>query len=410
MHNDRWFRDYVQLQFRIDKAIRKFTESRFVDYYYGPPEWKAAVEAEDETPALELVRAAHALLDALPEQGFENQRMKYLSKQVIALETVCRKLNGETFALADETERCFDIRPAWVPESRFAEAHALLDEALPGEGSIFERRQRLRRRYELAGEQRKELITFMRQAMMEARRRTLAFVDLPEGEEVELAIVSDQVFGGENWYLGNYNSRVELNTDLPTNMSWLVNLVCHEGYPGHHTEFVMKERHLYRERGYTEQCISPIISPQSVISEGIATAAEEIIFTLDEAEQWGREYLYPAAGVKPVDADRAKLTRSGELLSGVEGNARFMLSEGRSEDEVKAYLMKYQLIPENYAQSSIDFLSDPFREAYIFTYSYGKDLMRPYLSGSDKQQVFKRFLTEQMCPSDLRVKNKLPGN
>jgi hypothetical protein len=44
--NEQWFREYVLLAFRMGKAIRKFTESRFVDYYYGPPEWKAEAEAE----------------------------------------------------------------------------------------------------------------------------------------------------------------------------------------------------------------------------------------------------------------------------------------------------------------------------------------------------------------------------
>ncbi len=31
--SEQWFREYVLLAFRIDKAIRKFSESRFVDYY-----------------------------------------------------------------------------------------------------------------------------------------------------------------------------------------------------------------------------------------------------------------------------------------------------------------------------------------------------------------------------------------
>src|SRR5579859_165723 len=196
--SEQWFRDYVQLQFRMDKSIRKFTESRFVDYYYGPPGWKAAVEHEAETPAPDLVRAATTLLDTLPEQGFEAHRALYLSKQVVALETVCRKLNGETFTLEDEVQRCFDIRPTWTPETRFEEAHALFDEVLPGQGSIFERLQALRNRYNLASEKAGLTIDFMRQAMNEARRRVLTFVNLPEGEEVELAVVSDKVFGGEN--------------------------------------------------------------------------------------------------------------------------------------------------------------------------------------------------------------------
>lgn len=299
----------------MDKAIRKFSESRFVDYYYGPPAWKEAVEQEAETPAPDLVRAATTLLDTLPDQGFEEHRALYLSKQVVALETVCRKLNGETFALEDEVQRCFDIRPTWTPETRFEEAHTLLDEVLPGQGSIFERMQALRNRYMLVSEKADLTVDFMRKAMDEARRRVLTFTNLPDGEEVELAVVSDKVFGGENWYLGNYRSRVELNTDLPTNMRWLMDLVCHEGYPGHHTEFVLKERHLYRERGYIEQSISPIICPQSVISEGIATSAFDMVFTDVESEQWAREHLYPAAGIEPLDIDMEKF-RAGRRTDG----------------------------------------------------------------------------------------------
>lgn len=399
--SNQWFRDYVQLQFRIDKSIRKFTESRFVDYYYGPPEWKAAIEHEAETPAPDLVRAATALLDTLPEQDFKEHRALYLSKQVVALETVCRKLNGETFAFEDEVQRCFDIRPTWTPETLFEEAHALLDDALPGQESIFERLQALRSRYNLPREKAGLTLDFMRQAMNEARRRVLAFAILPQGEEIELAVVSDKVFGGENWYLGKYRSRVELNTDLPINLRGLMNLVCHEGYPGHHTEFALKERSLYRERGYMEQAISPIISPQSVISEGIATTAFDMVFTDVDSEQWAREHLYPAAGIEPVDIDTEKFRRANELMMGISGNARFMLSDGRPDEEVKQYLMRYGLMPKEYAQKNLEFLRDPFREGYIFTYFYGRRLMKPWLQGDDRLQVFTRFLTEQICPSDL---------
>jgi len=399
--NEQWFKNYVLLQFRMDKAIRKYTESRFVDYYYGPPEWKAAVETEPETPAPELVRAAMALLDTLPTQGFEAHRVTYLSKQVIALETVCRKLNGETFSLEDEVQRCLDIRPTWIPETQFEQAQAMLDELLPGEGSIFDRRQALRKRYELAREKSGLLMGFMRRAKAEARRRVQAFVEMPQGEEVELAIVTDKVYGGDNWYMGDFRSHVDINTDLPTHMGWLMGLICHECYPGHHTEFVLKEQHLYHERGYMEQVIAPIICPQSVISEGIATTAFDMIFTPAEAEQWAVEHLYPEAGIDPASIDMEKFYRAGELMAGIDGNARFMLSEGRSDEEVKQYVAKYAMLPDEYAQKSVEFLKDPFHEAYIFTYFYGRQLMKPWLEGSDKQAVFKRFLTEQLCPSDL---------
>jgi hypothetical protein len=399
--SEQWFRDYVQLQFRMDRHIRKFTESRFVDFYYGPPEWKAAVESEAETPAPDLVRASMTLLDTLPAQGFDAQRATYLSKQVIALETVCRKLVGETFALEDEVQRCFDIRPEWTPETRFEEAHALFEEALPGQGSLFERMEALRTRYELTREKAALLPGLLQLAMDEVRRRTRAFLDMPQEEGVELETVTDKVYGGENWYLGNYRSHVDVNTDLPITINSLLDLVCHEGYPGHHTEFVLKERQLYREQGYIEESIAPIIGPRSVVSEGIATSAFETIFTYAEAEQWATEHLYPVAGIMPIKYDIEKLARAWELMGGLFGNARFMLSEGRSEEEVKRYLVKYLLHPEEYAQKEVDFMKDPFREGYIFTYTYGKRLMKPWLEGPDRKKVFKRFLIEQMCPSDL---------
>ncbi len=400
--NETWFREYVLLAFRIDKAIRKFSESRFVDYYYGPPEWKAAAEGEAEMPAADLVRNAMALADALPAQGFETHRATYLEKQVMALETVCRKLNGETFSLEDEVQRCFDIHPTWTPESQFEQAIALFDEALPGDGSLPDRLQAWRKRHQLAREKSGLLLNLMQRAAAEARRRTQAFVNLPADEGVEMQTVSDKVYMGENWYLGNYRSRVELNTDLPTDLNDLINFMCHEGYPGHHTEFVLKEQHLFRERGYMEQAIFPIIGPQAVISEGIASSACEMIFTPEEAEQWLAEHIYPEAGIEPDTLDIAKLRKALELLDyPVGGNAAFLLHEGRSDEEVKQFLIKYSMVPDEEALKFLEFLKNPFLEAYIFTYFYGRQLMKPWLQRPDRLTVFRRFLTEQIFPAEL---------
>ena len=53
------------------------------------------------------------------------------------------------------------------------------------------------------------------------------------------------------------------------------------------------------------------------------------------------------------------------------------------------------------ASKMLEFLKDPSREAYIFTYFYGKQLMQPWLQGEDRRDVFRRFLTRQLNPSDL---------
>lgn len=59
--------------------------------------------------------------------------------------------------------------------------------------------------------------------------------------------MGDEPFAAANGYLGDYRLRIELNTDLPVNLARLSDLLAHEAYPGHHTELVLKEEHLYRE-------------------------------------------------------------------------------------------------------------------------------------------------------------------
>jgi hypothetical protein len=66
-----WHCNYIQLAFHIDKLFHSRIDLPYVDYYYGPPGWKAQVEDEPEKEPIALLRAATELLDALPEQGFD---------------------------------------------------------------------------------------------------------------------------------------------------------------------------------------------------------------------------------------------------------------------------------------------------------------------------------------------------
>src|SRR5260370_6291554 len=100
--NEQWLQEYVLLTLRIDKLIQQLSKNRFVDHYYGPAEWKVAVVAEPAWPVLALLRTAGVLADTLSAQQFAASPAAYLSKQVLALETVCRRLNGETFSLEEE--------------------------------------------------------------------------------------------------------------------------------------------------------------------------------------------------------------------------------------------------------------------------------------------------------------------
>ncbi len=398
--SEQWFKDYALLALRIDRLMRKETELPYVDGYYGPSEWKAQVEGEPEMEAGDLVQAAMALAAVLTEQHLELQRSAFLAKNLVAMETVCRRLNGETFSLQDEVSRCFDVQPDWISETHFEEALDIYRTILPGKGTLARRLHEWRREQGLSVAENTELYAIVLQRILdEARHRTRQLVELPAGEQVELRMVKDKPFGAATFYQGNYRTLIEINTDMPPDIFTLVDDLCHEAYPGHHTEFVLKEEQLYRQRGYREQSIPIVLSPGCLISEGIATSAMEMIFAPGELEDWLAEDIYPLLGLQPAPVDLSALRHAGDVLEGVRCNAILMLREGRADEEVRDYLVTYMQ-----PAGMVEMLMQPFHDIYMCTYYYGKQLLAPVLHASAAQRnaAFRRLLMEQLVPSDLR--------
>jgi len=125
---------YLQLGLRLGRHV-----DGLVDAYYGPPELKEQVDAEELVPAEQLALDAAELLDML-EDG-------WVRDQVAGCATYARVLAGEPISYSDEVEGCYGVRPQRTSASVYKEAHAELDELLPGDGSLAERRVAWRERH-----------------------------------------------------------------------------------------------------------------------------------------------------------------------------------------------------------------------------------------------------------------------
>ncbi len=290
------------------------------------------------------------------------------------------------------------------PESTFAAAIAELEEIVPGRGPLLERVNAWRDQYIIDNATARAGFDLI---LNETRNRTRDIVELPAGEEIELAFVVDKPWSGYNWYLGNAKSLVEINVDLPLRANAMTDLTAHEGYPGHHTEHSLKDRNLYQARGYAEHAIHLINTPECVISEGIATVAEEQIFPGDEGIVFKSEVLYPAMGVQGDPEREERIETLFGKLRAVAGNAAILRHEqGATESEVIDYLMRWELTPKERAERRFLFIDDPLWRPYIFTYFAGRDLVRDYLGNGPRSQRIERFryaLTEQITPSWLRA-------
>lgn len=373
----------------------------FVDGYFGPAELKHEVEAETSPRSPNhLLADARGLAASLPRQPYDSQRKAYLARQLTGILTVLRKLAGEMIPFAEEIRGCFDVLPARADESVFEAALRELDGLLPGDGSVRERMIAWRSQFDLPTQRILPLVALI-QAVV--RQRTATLIPLPAGESATVELVTDRPWSGYNWYLGNYRSRVELNTDLPVRAYALPQLVAHEIYPGHHTEHAVKEALLYRGGGRLEHSILLINTPECLISEGIASLALDCVLPEDSRAAWLSEVFFPAAGMETLSVEQVlAIGRASRALAAVSGNAAFLLNEdGRDRAEVAAYLERYALLTPAEAQKRLSFLTDPLWRPYVFTYYYGEQLLRGWLDRIGWQTGFRRLVSEPLYPSQL---------
>ena len=78
---------------------------------------------------------------------------------------------------------------------------------------------------------------------------------------------------------------VEINPNYQMYWSTILQSTSHETYPGHHTEFVLKENRLFHELNQFEHSILILHSPKLIISEGIANKAISILFSNQEVAE-----------------------------------------------------------------------------------------------------------------------------
>ena len=374
---------YLELGLRLGRHV-----DGLVDSYYGPAELKEQVDAEEPVAPAQLVQDAFALRESLDDG--------YLRDLVHGCWTYARVLAGEEMSYSDEVEGSYGVRPERTPEAVFEQVHAELDALLPGDGPLEERRRAWRDRHLCPGDR---AVAVLEDLLPLLRARTRELVALPDGERAAVEPVTNEPWWAFNYYLGDLSSRIAFNTDLPTTGLDLIHLACHEVYPGHHTEGVLKEQLLARDRGRLEETIALVPTPAAVLSEGIAEVGGDVV--LDEASREEAYAIIRRHGVELADPELGtKISEQIDRLRPVGLNAALMIFEdGVSHDDAREYVRRWTLNPPEQAAQTVRFVTDPTWRAYTITYSAGRELCSAYVG--DDPARFRRLLTEQVRVSEL---------
>ena len=240
-----------------------------VDAYFGPEAFRDA--AASEAMSLDDIRlAAGDLRDRLAaidagEDAMLALRVDGLIGRLAALDARIAINKGEFLDFDAESLALFGSQ---APDHDAAHFQAILDEIdalLPGDDPLSKRVEAFNDQFAIPLD---KLPAVFEAAMAECRRRTLEHIELPEGESFTIEYVNDKPWSGYNWYQGDAQSLIQVNTDFPIYISRAVDLGCHEGYPGHHTFNALLEENLVNGQGWIEYSLYPLFSPQSLIAEG----------------------------------------------------------------------------------------------------------------------------------------------
>ena len=395
--------DYVHLVLEIGAH-----EKGYIDAYFGPPEWRTQAEAHPRAVG-ELKAAAdhlHAALEGMDPgalQQLELRRRAWLLANVASARFRLDMIEGARAPFQDEAERLFLLRPKLRPLESYDPVIERIAALVPGEGALNERIEAFRNRYIIPKDR---LTAVMDAAIAECRRRTLVHLKLPANERFRMEFVTHQSWSAYNWYEGDNQSLIQVNTDLPIFVERALGLGCHEGYPGHHVQGIYNERQ-FRERGWIEFSVAPLYAPSSPLNEGGGNYGIDLAFPGGERVTFEKAMLYPLAGLDPQSAAALDGLRKAFIeLAGARLTIAAMYLDGKIDRSTALELsQRYQLTTRARAEQGLAF-TEQYR-SYIVNYGPGEDLVRDYVESSGDSEAarwaaYERILSEPTLPTDLK--------
>ena len=407
--------DMNQLAERYVKLVLKVGQhdENYVDAYYGDQSW-GRKKTDPATPLFALAAEARALHEdiqqsVLPPAADEltTLRRDYLDKQMAAVEARIAMLAGTTFTFDEESQKLYDAEAPHQTEADFKPVLDELAKLLPGSGPLPARYAAFRDRFVIP---KAKIDAVFRAAIDGCRSRTLAHMTLPKDEAFVVEYVTGKTWSAYNWYKGNFRSVIQVNTELPITIDRMIDLACHEGYPGHHVYNALLEQTLVKGRGWVEFSVYPLFSPQSLIAEGTANLGIEVAFPGESRTTFERDTLYPIAGLDPKTAATysAVQTLIGKLsYAGNEAARRYLNGEIDRAAAAK-WLESWAMMPKDRAEQRTKFF-DTYR-SYVINYNLGRDLARTYIErrggtiehADTRWAEFGKLLSSPRLPSGLR--------
>ena len=393
--------DFLLLALRIDKHIKGY-----VDFYIGPENLKQSVKNESITSPNKLLNDSQYLLKQLDTQGFKKQREQYIKKLLIAMKTSTEVLNGAEIPFRDKFLKLYDVSLQACEESELTDLKEEFNIAYEGSGSLGERLSKLREQRKIP---KSDVYVLYKKALKIVKNRTEELFPnlLPSKEQIDIELIGEKNINKAkwsyyNWYLGNYKSRIEVNPNYNMYWSSILDAAAHEGYPGHHTEFVVKEYRLYHRNSQFEHSLLLLNSPTLIISEGIANTALNTLFShRNQAEISLKEFCSNKNEDTPLNTLIKQYSIKRKLEQFSYNLAYHALLDKWSDKKLIQYASNFEIFSKEDIYNRMKLLKNPVHSTTSFSYFSGSKLILNKYREFPSAKNFKELLTKPILPSDL---------
>ncbi|MCK4384118.1 MAG: hypothetical protein KAW66_12540, partial [Candidatus Lokiarchaeota archaeon] len=365
--------DFLLTALRINKHIKGY-----VDFYYGPEKLLQIVNDEAITSPKSLLIDSNNLLNKIDLQGYNKERERYLEKLLTAMLTSIEILNGSKISIKDQYLRIYDVDLQPANEFKLDTLKDEVDKAYSGPGSLEDRIAKLRVKRRVPES---KALTLFKKALNIVRKQTEKLFTklLPEEEHISIDVEKskDEIkWSFYNWYLGNYHSQIVINPKYSMYWTLLLSAACHEGYPGHHTEFVLDEKNLYNEQNHFEHSILLLQSPKLVICEGIGDLAMNVLFSYQKSAEISLQELCPFSLKEECLEDLIAQNKvRGKLTLFWYNLAYHALFDDWDVEELTRYAHNFEIFSEESIKNQLKLMYNPAHSLTAFSYNLGSNLI-----------------------------------
>jgi len=387
--------EYVRIALELDRH-RKGE----VDGYFGP----AALDNRlaKEGPSLEvLLTRARALVADVEKNApaSSSERGMRLQAKARQLQTLLEVMSASTpLPFAVEARKLYGVDLPAVDGTATAALIEELDALLTGTGTLAFRLASFQNQLVIPADKRRAVFD---RALAECRHRTRAHWTLPDNEQLDVEW-SRTVPAAWHRYQGGGRSLLQVNPTAIALVGAAVDVACHEGYPGHHAQFLLLEAASPGGLLLEDQVVL-LRSPDSTLREGAANYGVDLVWTPAERLAFVRDVVAPLAGLSPDNAEKAfkvhqLITRLGAAVIPILRDYR----DGTLSFNSATYRLEREALVSSPA-ALLKYVDD--HGAYSVGYTVLRDRLQRHIeadmqqSGADPWAILKKLLTTPERPA-----------